>query len=98
MTTTVTTRLDDTYVKKINELALRKGVDRSAILRSFLLSALKEHTICEALERYREGNITLWEAAKACDLTLWEMVQEIQERHVHSSYDIKELEKDLRDL
>jgi predicted HTH domain antitoxin len=98
MTTTVTTRLDDTYVKKINELALRKGVDRSAILRSFLLSALKEHTICEALERYHEGNITLWEAAKACDLTLWEMVQEIQERHVHSSYDIKELEKDLRDL
>ena len=98
MTTTVTTRLDDTYVKKINELALRKGVDRSAILRSFLLSALKEHTICEALERYHEGNITLWEAAKACDLTLWEMVQEIQERHVHSSYDIKDLEKDLRDL
>ena len=98
MTTTVTTRLDDTYVKKINELALRKGVDRSAILRSFLLSALKEHNIDEALERYQEGKITLWEAARACDLSLWEMVQEVQERHVHCSYEVKELEKDLKGL
>ncbi|MBW2301887.1 MAG: CopG family transcriptional regulator [Deltaproteobacteria bacterium] len=36
MAKTVTTRLDDEYVKKIDELAARKGVDRSALLRSFL--------------------------------------------------------------
>ncbi len=98
MATTITTRLDDNYVKRIDELAVRKGVDRSAVLRSFLLSALKEHTIHDALERYQEGKITLWEASKACDLSLWEMVQEIQQRHVHTAYSIKELEKDLRDL
>jgi predicted HTH domain antitoxin len=98
MATTITTRLDDKYVERIDELAVRKGVDRSAVLRSFLLSALKEHTIREASERYQEGKSTLWEAAEACDLSLWEMVQEIQQRHVHASYGMKELEKDLRDL
>jgi predicted HTH domain antitoxin len=98
MATTVTTRLEARYVERIDELAVRKGVDRSAVLRSFLLSALKEHNIDEALERYQEGKITLWEAARACDLSLWEMVQEVQERHVHCSYEVKELEKDLKGL
>jgi len=59
---------------------------------------LKENTIPEALERYRKGEITLWEASESCDMSLWEMVQEVQEWHIHSSYGIKELEKDLRDL
>jgi len=34
MAKTVTTRLDDGYVKKIDEMAARKGIDRSALLRS----------------------------------------------------------------
>ena len=98
MATTITTRVDDKYVKRIDELATRKGVDRSALLRSFLLFALNEHTIRESLEKYQEGKTTLWEAAEQCNLSLWEMVQEIKQRHIHASYGVKELEKDLRDL
>jgi len=59
MAKTVTTRLDDGYVKKIDEMAARKGVDRSALLRSFFLYALKEHTIRDALEDYKAGTTTL---------------------------------------
>ena len=98
MTTTITTRVDDEYVKRIDEMAARKGVDRSALLRSFLLFALQEHTLREALEKYQEGKVTLWEAADQCNLSLWEMIHEIQQRHVHLPYGTRELEKDLRDL
>ena len=98
MAKTVTTRMDDDYVKKIDELAARKGVDRSAMLRSFLLFALKEHTIRDALEDYKAGIITLWEAAQRCNLSLWGIVQEVKHAHIHTSYDLKEFEKDLRAL
>lgn len=98
MATTITTRLDSKYVKKIDEIAAQKGIDRSAILRSFLLSALKEHSIRQSLEDYELGRATLWEAAEQCGLSIWEMVQEIKQRHVHISYGIKELEEDLRAL
>ncbi|MFC1820177.1 UPF0175 family protein [Thermodesulfobacteriota bacterium] len=98
MATTITTRLDDKYVEKIDEMAASRGVDRSALLRSFLLYALKEHTIQQSLENYKQGKITLWETAQQCNLSLWEMIQEVKQRHVHTSYGIKELEKDLRDL
>jgi len=98
MAKTITTRLDDEYVKIIDDLAAQKGVDRSALLRSFLISALKEHTIRNSLELYESGKMTLWEAARQCDLSLWEMIREVEQRHIHSSYDLKELEKDLRSL
>jgi predicted HTH domain antitoxin len=98
MAKTVTTRLGDEYVKKIDELAARKGIDRSALLRSFLLYALKEHRIRDALEDYKGGIITLWEAAQCCNLSLWEIIQEVKHAHIHTSYDLKELEKDLRVL
>jgi len=98
MAKTVTTRLEDKYVRRIDELAAQRGVDRSALLRSFLLHALQENTIEDALKAYKDGRITLWQAAERCNMSLWEIIQEIKHRHIYSSYDMKELEKDLAAL
>ena len=98
MAKTVTTRLDEEYIKKIDEMAARKGIDRSALLRSFLLYALKEYKIRDSLEEYRAGITTLWEAAQRCNLSLWEIIQEVKRTHIHTTYDLKDLEKDLRAL
>ena len=98
MAKTVTTRLDDGYVKKIDEMAARKGIDRSALLRSFFLYALKEHTIRDSLEDYKAGITSLWETAQRCNLSLWEMIREVERAHIHTSYDLKEFAKDLRAL
>ena len=96
MAMAVTTRLDEGYVKKIDKMAARKGIDRSALLRSFFLCALKKYTIRDSLEDYRKGTTTLWEAAQACNLSLWEIIQEVKNEHIHTSYDLKEFKKDLR--
>ena len=98
MAKTVTTRLEDKYVRRIDALAAQIGVDRSALLRSFLLRALRENTIEDALKAYKDGRITLWQAAERCNMSLWEIIQEIKHRHIYSSYDMKELEKDLAAL
>ena len=76
MAKTVTTRIDDQYVIKIDEMAAKKGIDRSALLRRFLIKSLKEQTIRDSLEDYQSGAVTLWEAAQQCNLTLWEMMKE----------------------
>ena len=98
MAKTVTTRLDDDSVSKIDELAAKKGIDRSALLRLFLINSLREQTIRESLESYKEGTATLWEAAQLSNLTLWEMIKEIEKAHIHSNYDLTELKKDLKSL
>lgn len=98
MSKTVTTRLDDKSVKRIDELAARKGVDRAALLRSFCLDALKGHTLRDCLEDYEAGKITLWEAAQHCNLSLWEMIQQVKQAHIHISYDLQDFRKDLMDI
>ena len=98
MAKTVTTRLDDKSVNKIDEMAAKKGIDRSALLRLFLINALKEQTIQDSLESYKSGTVTLWEAAQKCNLTLWEMIKEIQKAGFQSNYDLNELKKDLNAL
>ena len=60
MAKTVTTRIDDQYVNKIDEMAAKKGIDRSALLRLFLVNSLREQTIRDSLEDYQSGAITLW--------------------------------------
>jgi len=96
MAKTVTTRLDDECVSKIDEMAAKKGIDRSALLRLFLVNSLREQTIQDSLERYKAGTITLWEAAQLSNVTLWEMIKEIEKAHIHSNYDLTELKKDLK--
>jgi predicted HTH domain antitoxin len=98
MTKTITTRLEEEYVKKIDELAAQRGVDRSAFLRSLLVSALKEQMIQESVRAYSDGKITLWEAAQHCEMSLWEIVRELRQRHIHASYDVGAFEKDLTAL
>lgn len=98
MAKTVTTRLDEHYVKRIDDLAAQSGVDRSALLRSLLLDGLKEKTVRDALAAYASGKKSLWEAAEDCDLSLWEIIQEVKARHIHAPYDLKDLEKDLKGL
>ena len=58
-------------------MAAQKCIDRSALLRTFFLCALKEYTIRDSLEDYKAGITTLWEAAQRCNLSLWEMIQEV---------------------
>jgi hypothetical protein len=52
----------------------------------------------DALEAYQAGKITLWQAAQRCNISLWEMIREAKQRHIHASYDMQELEKDLAAL
>jgi predicted HTH domain antitoxin len=98
MARTLTTRIEEESLKKIDELAAKRGVDRSALVRSFLLDGLKENTIRDALNAYQGGRMTLWQAAQACDISLWEMIEEAKQRHIHASYDVQALEKDLTAL
>jgi antitoxin component of RelBE/YafQ-DinJ toxin-antitoxin module len=98
MATTVTTRIDDQYVNKIDAMAAKRGIDRSALLRLFLINSLREQTIRDSLEDYQSGAITLWEAAHQCNLTLWEMINEVEKGHIYVSYDLRNLKKDLMAL
>ncbi|MGQ9469452.1 MAG: UPF0175 family protein [Nitrososphaerales archaeon] len=96
MPVTVTTRVEDELAKKIDEVAKREGMDRSTVIRRFLLKAVKDWLIEKSLEEYEQGKLTLWQAAKKCDLSLWEMIDEVKKRGFHAPYTLEELKEELK--
>lgn len=98
MPVTVTTRVDDELAKAIDDVANREGMDRSTVIRRFLLKAVRDWLIERSLEDYEEGKVTLWQAASRCGLQIWEMINEVKKREIHVPYTLDELREDLKGL
>jgi len=98
MPVTVTTRVEEELAKAIDEVAKREGMDRSTVIRRFLLRAVRDWLIERSLEDYEDGRVTLWQAAAKCGLSLWEMISEVKKREVHVPYTLEELREDLKGL
>jgi predicted HTH domain antitoxin len=93
---TITTRVDDELARIIDSIGRREGLDRSTVIRRFLLKAVKDWLIEKSMDEYEEGKLTLWQAAKKCGLSLWEMINEVKKRSVHVPYTVDELKEDLK--
>lgn len=98
MPVTVTTRVEDELARVIDEIAKREGMDRSTVIRRFLLKAAKEWSIERSLEDYEQGKVTLWQAATRCGLSLWEMISEVKKREIHVPYTLEELLQDMKGI
>lgn len=98
MPVTFTTRVEEELAKVIDEVARREGMDRSTVIRRFLMKAVKEWMIERSLEDYEQGKVTLWQAAARCDMSLWEVISEVKKREIHVPYTLEELREDLKGL
>lgn len=93
---TITTRVEDDLADVIDEVAREEGMDRSTVIRRFLLKAVRNWQIDRNLEEYSKGKLTLWQAARSCNLSLWEMIEEVRKREIHVPYTLEELNEDLK--
>ncbi|MBI2574373.1 UPF0175 family protein [Candidatus Woesearchaeota archaeon] len=98
MASTITTRLDDTVVREIDKVAAVEAIERSAVIRKFLIRAVKDWKIQKSLEEYEKGRITMWQAAKKCGVSIWEMIDEAKARLIHVPYGSSELKEDIKGL
>ncbi|MDH5793118.1 MAG: UPF0175 family protein [Candidatus Bathyarchaeota archaeon] len=96
MPVTVTTRVEEELAKIIDSIAKKEGMDRSTVIRRFLLRAVKDWLIEKSLDEYEEGKLTLWQAAEKCGLSLWEVINEVKKREIHVPYTLEELKEDLK--
>ena len=96
MPVTVTTRVEEELAKIIDSIAKKEGMDRSTVIRRFLLRAVKDWLIEKSLDEYEQGKLTLWQAAEKCGLSLWEVINEVKKREIHVPYTLEELKEDLK--
>lgn len=96
MPVTLTTRVENELADLIDEIAKSEGMDRSTVIRRFLSASARDWLIQKTLEDYQNGKITLWQAAKKCGLSLWEMINEVKKREFYLPYDLEDLREDIK--
>jgi len=95
---TITTRVEEPLAKDIDEIAKKELTDRSTVIRRLLATGTKEWQIEMAMRDYEDEKITLWQAAKRCGMSLWEMIEEVKKRRVHVPYTLDDLKEDVEAL
>lgn len=88
-------RLPDDLLVKIEELSETEGDDRSTTMRKLIQRGLEQVSLEKAAQAYKQGRMTLSEAAEQAGLTLWEMEQYLVNNGYRSSYSIEDLAREV---
>ncbi len=97
MTDVVSTRLKKKEIKELNEISEKERIDRSALMRKFLLAQITEYKLKEAGEIYRKGLVSLAEAATLSEVSIYVMMDYIEREKIQpKALSDKEMEKELK--
>ena len=89
-------RLPREMLKRISDLGKDQMEDRSTIIRKLVFAGYLQLIKENAAKEYIGGKITISEAAKMSNLTIWEMERYLIEKGYKSDYSIDDLDKELK--
>ena len=99
MTETISFRLGKELEKDLYKVEKKWQIDRSEVIRRLLAGALREWKIQNAIEGVVNHSISVGKAARECDVSLWEILDRIKEKHIDwTEYSEDDLERDLKIL
>ena len=76
----ISTRLEEEDAKVLEEIAKEENVDKATLIRKWILSKITEHRLEKAAEKYRKGLISIEEAAKIANTTIWKFIEYVREK------------------
>ena len=91
----MTLRLPQKIDIEIESIASKEDTDKSKLIRELIFLGIQEKRLEMAIKLYVEGKITLWKAARLCDISIWKMMEIMKERKISAQYGEKELKEDL---
>lgn len=94
----VAIRMDTDFLRRIDLLGREEVMDRSTLLRKFMVRGYQEIIKERAAQEYKEGKITFSEAAHRAGLTLWDMEQYLVGGGFKSNYSLDDLEEEMNFL
>lgn len=89
MTELVSVRIPDNLTTTIRELARREQLDESTTIRQRLSRGIREY----ACDLYREGEVSVREAASIAEVPLREMIDILEERGIKGNVTLEQQRK-----
>lgn len=88
-------RWDKDFLDKVDKLSEDEVSDRSTIIRKLAYTGYKELMKKKSCEKYKQGKITISEAARLAELTIWELEKYLVEQGYKSEYSIEDLKREI---
>ena len=85
MTDVVSTRLDEKEIEELNQISEKERIDRSSLIRKFLLTQIEEYRLKEESEKYRKGFVSLAEAAILAKVSIYKMMEYVEREKIQTS-------------
>lgn len=98
MSELISTRIDKKTSNEIMKLAKKKNVGKTIILREAINKGLADLNLDLALDRYKQGKVTLWKAAEIAKITLWEFIEIIKKEKIPMKYSIEDAQEDIKQV
>ena len=84
MTDVVSTRLDEKEIEELNQISEKEWIDRSSLIRKFLLAQIEEYRLKEVSEKYRKGLASLAEAAVLAKVSIYKMMEYVEREKIQA--------------
>jgi len=96
MTDVVSTRLDEKEIEELNQISEKERIDRSSLIRKFLLAQIQEYRLKDVGEKFRKGIVSLAEAAIIAKVSIYKMMEYVDREKIQPpSLSDAEMEKEL---
>ena len=96
MGSTITTRVGKETKRELERIVESEKLDRSTVVRRLLERAIKNYKLDEALERYRNREVSLGRAAEHAGVSVRKILSEAKKRDIHFDYANASLREDVR--
>ncbi len=83
MSNVISTRLNEEEIQELNDICESEHLDRSTLVRQFILRQLLEYRLKEAGEKYRKGLVSLAEAATLARASIYTMMEYTERENLH---------------
>jgi predicted HTH domain antitoxin len=92
----INVRVPEEIAAELDSLRVHEQISRAELARQILLDGIARRKRALALRLYREGKVSKSRAAEIAGISLWEMMDLIDEAAVPNSYTLQEAVEDVR--
>lgn len=82
--------MSEEEIELLNEIAEEENIDRSGLIRKFLIQQMKRYRLKKYAEYYRKGVVSLQEAATAAKVSLYEMMDYVETEKIRPPVQLEE--------
>lgn len=96
MTSIMGVRFTKSLEKAVHEVVREEAIDKSSAVRLLVDLGYKEWRLRKALQKLREGKVSLWKASEIAEMSLWDLLLVVKKEGIEwAEFEAEELLQSL---